>query len=250
MAAALCGCSVVNDPNDHAAEPVPLLDFCQDYAQVVCDGIEGCCRELAPSAAESCLQDAAVICTSSFGTYLGDPRTGYDPEEAGRALAMGRVLADRCSSDSSFLEWMLGGGALAGLVGTVPAGGRCERASVPMGDPDIARFYSCEDGLACRRMSEGGGETWRCAERVGQGEPCVLFVDCAPGLTCLPDDSMTRVCQPRLAAGMECGDGERCQSLLCVRNPDDATSCESTSGCVCLGPPPVDEPALCRLVGL
>jgi hypothetical protein len=66
--------------------------------------------------------------------------------------------------------------------------------------------------------------TGTCAPPLAEGEPCILFNDCAAGLTCHPETF--------LCAALP-GEGEPCLAGLCLAD------LQCTAEQTCIAPPPV-----------
>ncbi|MCB9598254.1 MAG: hypothetical protein H6719_36410 [Sandaracinaceae bacterium] len=223
---ALAGCSAVNPPSDHVAEPVAADDFCATYAAVLCEGVLDCCPAAAGMSLESCTDLVGPICAMSLSTLVGDQRTGYDADEAGYQLNVARNLTATC--DPGIVAWQA---RLDGLVsilrGTVPEAELCTPAfpeSFPDGRVDFPRFYSCEGDLACRVT--GSVMEWRCLDRGELGAACVGLNDCAVGLLCQPVSDTRYQCGERLPNGASCTSSGQCQSYRCGECVAGACTCQ------------------------
>lgn len=225
LGVALAGCSLVNAPDDHLPAPVAADDFCAEYAAVVCDGVVGCCPSAGGTPRDDCIGVVGPYCATALSSLINDPRTGYDPEEAGYQLAYARDLVSRC--DPAIAAWQSRfDGLVAPLRGTVPEGELCNPIipeSFPERRLDTPRFYSCVGELACRPTTSI--EEWRCLERGGRGTTCVGLGDCEEGLTCTVVSDTRAECGDRLPDGASCATDAQCQSYACATCAAGACTC-------------------------
>ncbi len=214
-------CSAVNDPEAHLPEPLDATQFCEAYANVVCDGVIDCCDAAGSISRAACVAQAGVLCTERLGPLISDPRSGYDDAEAGLQLARGRLLARRC--DVTFNRWLARrDGLMAIFTGSVDRGGSCgpivpeDFTTVPI-QIDAPRFVSCGTELACR--ADVTFTEWNCLAPAGVGDACTLG-DCETGLTCWPTSGATYECIARLPDGAACWGPGNCESYDCGCNVD------------------------------
>lgn len=208
------GCTLVNAPSDHVADPVATDAFCGALGVEFCRGFVECC-EFVPDGYdfEACVTRRTSQCSGAAAELLDDPRAGYDADLAGATLARARAYVDAC--DPAFLAWYGSRqGLYAPLLGTVSAGGVCSETV----SPTIAAFFACVDEeLACRFSATN----WTCSARVSEGEACTSFFDCDEGLFCEGLDGLG-ICRARRADGRLCNDmdangADECQSGVCLR---------------------------------
>ena len=209
------GCSALNSPDMHVPAPVEAAEFCVQYAEIICDAAIDCCSTPMVDRT-ACLDLVGVLCTNLFGPSFSDQRTGYDAQEAAVQLAIGRQLADVC--DVNLIGWYSRtDGIVSVMRGTVPATGSCDPLFPEVWTPpesivvDIARFFSCDSGLACTITSDMP-MAWGCQPVGGLGDSCLGFADCEVELACVGDAGQ---CQPRSPDGAACTSGARCESYLC-----------------------------------
>jgi hypothetical protein len=211
----LVGCSLVNPPGEHVAEPLAPTEFCQAVAVEFCRGYVECC-ETAPAGydIEACVARRATECQESATLVLDEPRTGYDADVAGAMLAEARAYVDRC--DDTLVAWYSGpDGLYAPFLGTVVSGGVC----APDERPTIASFFACNDPeQTCRQTATN----WSCIDRVEVGEECSNIFDCVDGAYCSGGDVGPRTCRPRERDGYPC-------------DPGDANGADECASHVCLG---------------
>lgn len=232
MAVLLCGCSLVNDPSAHTggdggydagpqdAGPPPIqgTEFCQRYAELVCDASSECCSTAPdPFDRTACITDISQMCREGFGTLILDPRTGYDAAAAGAVIEEGYAYVrgegahDVCDLDA--IDWLVNrDGFMRVLSGTRSGGSICTPMSlVPF---DYPALFSCSGSdLSCI----AGSPDWVCQSRHTEGQSCALYWDCVDGMRCSPP--LTGTCQTRLPNGQACNNGTDCESLVCTGEP-------------------------------
>ena len=215
--ALLAGCSAVNPPSDHIAEPLEADGFCAGYANLICDAIMGCCSIGAMYERSECMARYGRVCTNLIGPLISDPRTGYDAAEAGVQLNIGRQMAERC--DPLFNHWLSRRDGLTAMFsGTAEDAQACEPTFMENftigGRVDTPRFYSCASaGSACRATV--GLSEWQCLGVGAVGDPCILPIDCLDGLTCRAVSDTRAECLGRQPDGDICGQGSQCESYDC-----------------------------------
>jgi len=211
---AIVGCSLVNAPPDHVADPIPVNEFCRAIGVEFCRGYLECCAS-APLGfdVEACAARRAAECEDAAESVLYEPRTGYDPDVAGATLAEARAYIDRC--DAGLSAWYGSReGLYAPFLGTVPAGGVCAATAVP----DLASFFACIDPEQTCRFT---ATNWSCSARVALDAPCANFFDCVDGAFCDDDAGPgVGVCSARRMDGYPCNGADangsdECQSGLC-----------------------------------
>jgi hypothetical protein len=221
---ALCfGCSVVNDPDDHRPggdlEPIPAERFCAEVVQVLCEGHVDCCSTPTMDL-ESCVRDLTPKCTERIGSFLLDPRTGYDSRVAAEVRVEGFGYVATC--DTELAPWAGDRmGLLRVLRGTVEPGGEC----TPDGWLDFAALYSCEDlGQAC--VSSGLGNPSFCVDLGEEGDNCRNNDDCLGSLYCEGFQAFVSegTCMPELVNGEGCDEPTDCASGVC-----ESMTCEPLS---------------------
>lgn len=221
VASLLVGCSIVNDPSAHTVEPIAGTEFCQRFAEMVCDATDQCCS-MAPDPFDrtGCLTEAERACREDgFGDLILDPRTGYDPQLAGLVIQeaydriLGRDGKDTCDLDAA--EWLVNrNGFMRVLSGTRTAGTTCTpESTIPF---DTAALFSCEGS---DQSCIAGLPDWICQPRHESGQSCVLYWDCVEGMRCSPPLTLTGTCQPRLPNGQPCSTATDCESLVCSGEP-------------------------------
>lgn len=206
----LSGCFAVNDPSMHEPEPVDATEFCSVFAEVFCAALD--CGSCVPPEGEPdplrdrCTDGFMDFCQRDFGPLLADTRAGYDEVEMGEQLARGRRAVQEC--DGRFWQWVNGpDGLISGFVGTARPGDTCNPAS----PGSEAHFFYCAGSRVCMP----GTSSWRCENRVGEGEPC-LRGQCARDLTCEGPVRMQGTCgTTRGAPGAPCDEHTDCISASC-----------------------------------
>jgi hypothetical protein len=198
----LAGCSVVNDPNNHRAMPVPSDQACNVFADAVCETHALCCDV---NFTTQCRSVAAGFCTSIFGNAIMFPANGYDPAAAGSFINHLRAVGARC--DPEYLELISQQDGLVGVfLGTLPANAVCADQS-----GNYQPLVCQQPDLAC--VATAG--SFRCAPRVALGGACRNSRDCRSELYC---QTPSGTCQARLAPGAACTDAGDCQSYICHMN--------------------------------
>jgi len=220
------GCSVVNDPDDHRPggdlEPIAANEFCAEVVRVLCQGHVDCCSMPALDL-ETCVGDLTRECNDAVGSFLLDPRTGYDSRVAAEVVEEGEGYISSC--DTAAAPWAGDRmGLLRVLRGTVEPGGDC----TPDDWLDFAALYSCEDlSQAC--VSSGLGNPSFCVDLGEEGERCRRNDDCLGAYYCEGFQAFVSegTCVPELANGEPCDEPTDCASTVCESGTCEALSAES-----------------------
>jgi len=215
IALLLTGCTLVNAPSDHAAEPVEANEFCSELTSILCDGVISCCSTAATIPRDECVRRVNPFCASNYGPLISDSRTGYDAEEAGFRLATMRQMVAECST-AVLANLSSDDGLLALLTGTVGERGTCDPTITERPDDgffDAPRFLACRSGLECTYALDT--MDWRCLPPVANGAPCSVAAVCEPGTICVPVSDTEARCMDRFADGAACTAGGACESYLC-----------------------------------
>ena len=223
----LAACTIVLDTDRHRSDVVPIdaTDFCAELSDIACTGRRDCCPQ--PDVDfDVCLRMVASDCAMNYGAYALDQRTGYDPGQAGLALADARELVAAC--DPGIETWMLSPlGFQRVLAGTIPLGETC--------DPNILDFptlFACEDDGVCTQMGNAANPNWVCAPPAALGGECTFDGMCEPGLRCSAPFQLitTGTCQPPKPNGEACGRASECETFVCDTTCRDATNDEAYCG--------------------
>lgn len=213
MALLASACSVVNDPDRHTGggpggpEPISAADLCGELTGAVCHARTDCCPEPGGPTLDECRDAIFLQCTNAWGALAIDPRTGYDPDEAGRVLARGWDLATSCETE--YFDWVAFE-TFDMFTGTIPGGGSC---AIPSED-ELATIFQCTDGNLCRNQ---GVVDFQCAPRSGPRGDCRNNFECRSDLYCeITGDLRMGQCQRRKPDGAACDPtADECQSLAC-----------------------------------
>lgn len=219
----LSGCTLINPPSAHTGGEIPVERFCDELADLSCQGHIDCCP-ISVRTYDECIAQVAADCRTGLEPYGTDPRAGYDVDAAARALDAGRDLAARC--DPAIVDWFTARDGLQGaLTGTVAPGAECVSEAA---DVSVPALLSCEDlGQVCRVQ---GGFPWRCGPRSELSGPCHLDLDCMPDAYCNGEVVLLSAgqCMPRRATGDACTGDEQCTSQICVDGLCVARTIENT----------------------
>ncbi len=193
--------------------------ICERVADLQCSS-EGCCcddttRKYATHADCVAAQLDACMKTAKTEEVTGDPRSGYDANAAGKAMAAFAQYANAC--DPQIVQWGVSATGLASVMrGTIDAGKACW---TPSAKADPAAFVSCKNGYACLPDPGKALSAWKCKPRAKVGETCLADASCADGLRCEPNLSMNITqlgrCMTRLGTGSACKRGLECKSVFC-----------------------------------
>lgn len=215
-------CSIVNNTSDHmggvrpdgamppdgGGGPISAADLCSELTSIVCHARTECCPDPTGPSFEECRTEIVQQCARIWGALAVDPRTGFDPNEAGQVLGRGRDLANECHLD--YFDWVAFE-TFDMFTGTVPPRGAC---AIPRED-ELATIFQCTNGNICRNQRVLDFE---CAARSGAAGPCASNFDCRNEFYCdAAGDVRMGECQPRKADGATCNpDADECQSLACT----------------------------------
>lgn len=214
------------DTDDALSGPVVFADFCDRYAELVCDANARCCDQPVLGSYEACV--ARRPCPAA----VTDPLVvsgviAYDPDAAGAYLRDLRSATDACAHNATAPE-------LPFLASTRQAGESCNDTAIPSISPSSA----CAEGLECAFTDEG----LFCVpsaypDRPALGESCDPERDtCAEGFC----DAGSSRCEPARTEGAPCTGHDQCLGHLClpssghIAGPTDA-QCDAP-GCVCTAP--------------
>jgi hypothetical protein len=202
------GCTVVTDASRHTAgEGLPASQFCEAYADLLCDANANCCEM--PVDPTDCRVALLSQC-AGFDDVLADDITGYDPVSAARYLAQTKALTETC--DTAALRRLDPRTYLpAFLAGTVAMGGTCTpRMLIPL---DYAPLVSCQRGLVCQQASL---VHWHCQPGGGEGSQCQTSLECTPPLVCIGMMAgVAGTCLPPLDVDSPCTGNGECASYYC-----------------------------------
>ncbi len=224
--ALLSSCSLATDPDRHTTgAPVSAENFCDEYANTVCAANIACCA----TPTDGCLTVVRTVCML-YGPAIQSDLTGFNPRRAGRYLADYRERASTC--DPSVSEVLDIRHTMRALFdGTRAAHERCD----PTGTLDVVPFASCLGDLECQLTIS---RTFECAEPGTQGDPCISYLSCAEGLTCL--DAATGSpghCDQPLGDGMACTDNNQCASLRCSASHGNTCQPRTVESAYCSADP-------------
>ena len=218
---------------------VEAADFCEEYVDVVCEGLESCCDEVTPYNDANCRREQVDVCNNFILTVddRGIAPTGpntparivfdFDEEGAAAALKTLRSQFGRC-----------GGTRQISLF---------DEAHF-LGEPgaECLRHEDCVEGARCEQPPLAVFGT--CVMAPQEGEPCE-DVCAAPEIACVADDSGDLVCVGPRKEGQSCDrvpceEGLICMSTAgtpvssdgpsCIEGRRIGQSCESDSECLSL----------------
>jgi hypothetical protein len=266
-------------PVDGGMESTNLAQICGGTAPVTLDQWEDCyarrkcewrvgCVSLTPFRD---VQDCVALADSVEGGRLAAER-----RDRARAVAQGRASinveafthclirtsATRCNTA------LFDPACLTRFTGTIPDGAGCH-ANIDCASPDAVCASDCPDACC----------VGTCQRKFREGEACLLFASCEPGLRCNATrcvsgdigtacfsvndcdfdafcDPQTRRCRPRLATGasctsiLQCGGDNTCIGLSivssdpgqCLRNAQPGDPCDD----LCKGNLYCDGSGTCR----
>lgn len=227
--------------DDAQPAPVEASDFCEEYVDVVCQGLASCCDEVMPYNDANCRRQQVDVCNNGIltlddrglapGGANAPARIVFDFDEAGAARALNelrRQLA-RCSGDgvaTMFDETHFLGepGAECLRNADCVEGARCEH-------PPRAVFGTCvraplegqrcEDVCATRELSCVQDEAEHvCVALRKEGQSCDL-APCADGLVCAVSSASgagagsDKSCMRARRLGESCAADGECESSYC-----------------------------------
>jgi len=225
--AGLTACTIVLDTDRHRSDVVPIAatDFCAELADIACTGRRDCCPQ--PDLDfDMCLRGVATDCAADYGAYALDQRTGYDPGQAGLALAEARELVAAC--DPGVETWTLSPlGFQRSLAGSIPLGEPCDPNPF-----DVPNLFACLDDGVCTQMGTAANPNWVCAPPTALGGECTYDGMCEPGLRCSTAVQLivAGTCQPLKPTGEACGRASECETFVCDTTCRDATNEEAYCG--------------------
>jgi hypothetical protein len=216
---ALAGCS--SQP-----EPLTQTEYCNQYAQDVCDGISPAClmtpaacmagrlaectaqaqenagRDFIPPNAEAYLKTVKA----AFGKVKqGDVITPSDfqaMEQARGRVYRGTILANApCPSDADCLDGLICDKGYCGTAQVVAQGAQCANIG-----------ETCPTGFYCS-MATG---IWVCTSKVTLGGACTDAISPTPAISCLENlRCAAGVCSMKLDFGEACSVNQDCGSGFC-----------------------------------
>jgi len=220
-------CSLVLDTDRHRSGVVPVAatEFCAQLSDTACMGLRDCCPQPGVDFA-MCLRTVATECASDFGALGLDPRTGYDPGQAGLALAEARELVGGC--DPGIETWSSSPtGFQRVLTGTIPFGDACDPNFL-----DVPNLFACADNGVCSQMGNAANPDWVCAPPTALDGECTYDAVCEPGLRCSAAFQFitTGTCQSLKGIGQPCVRASECETFVCDTTCRDATNEEAYCG--------------------
>jgi hypothetical protein len=233
---------------------VPLEEFPNRLARVVCDSLAGCCRALSfPLDPASCKANASAYFSKTFNAQ-DRSRIRYDGSDAEACLSAYGAVLSGCTLKEADGEALVVA-CQPVFVGLVPVGGACksgDECAVPASGHASCEFLdsgSVDEGKCVVDTSSPvaaphGKQGELCAGSCS-GNSCGAFPSAPSGGTtslCFASDALycdpQSTCQPTLADGRACDYFECKQESYCAddrtcapKKPDGAT-CLSSSECV------------------
>lgn len=202
-------------------------DYCQRYAEALCEAIPTCCST-ADSVPPACVSQKRDSCAGVLAMAFTDSRTTYDPVRAAVLLEEVRVMRERCDT-TPFLEWVHSrDGFLGAFVGSIARGDSCDPAADT--DNNLLRVLCSDPNDSCQDVS---GDRF-CLATSGEGMTCTTVGQCLDGLRCVRPTGASLgtpgTCE-RMGEdiGSECRFLDECDSLRCSGNIITTGVCEEAT---------------------
>lgn len=255
----LTGCA--STIGGESGEPIELHEMGSKVADVLCQGLEPCCRVAGVSFdVEDCWREV----TASVNDQLRfDPkRVGYDAEAAGECLEQARASAS-CDEIAKVVRLVPSGQLAVAralpascqevFVGKVPLGGRCDVGleCEPLADgSEVVCAFDSAGSAACQREQAlvedvvAGALGDACQGSCSTLEACPNYAssDERRVTVCLEDDGLgcyNGKCEslPRLGeaceyVGLACTGGSYCEVGMCAAQREDGESCFGGKECL------------------
>lgn len=222
-------------PSPDGGPVTTMAELCQRQAAIVCGPVVGCCKGVAPTAADLTTCKAALekICLKQGSKQAQALKLGQaviDAQRLAACEAAGKAASKACrvATEPAEIETCsgvilsvakVGGQCATGLSGGRCAGGKGICFAEPTGTPckawaqqgALCSTAPCAPGLICMQDPVPTKQAI-CDKPRAAGKPCVADRHCAAGLACF-----NKTCATALAKGAACKDSSgKCQpGLMC-----------------------------------
>jgi len=226
--------------------PIPLDQYCADYATAVCNPIESCCASSGiPVDDARCRSQAITSCQNQVASYQSKGRL-YNANAASECLSSYGTLFDGCYARPSSDPFVKASSEACARVwtGAAALGATCTSASdcAPPASGEVECRYGGTAGSTCALRAKVG-------DTCGSSSGSTSYVNCETGLTCKYQSGSTPakyVCTARASAGAACDpvdyrsciDGLACDptTKICGNPPAVGSKCMGSGTSACAAP--------------